>query len=49
MKCPNCGKEGLKYEVSREKYWGKNVKSKEPRTNFKVKPCTRCGFAGEVK
>ena len=51
MKCPNCGKEGMKYEESRKKYWKKSNQgtgTAEERKNFKAK-CKHCGYKGEMK
>lgn len=49
-KCPNCGREGVKYVKSRSRLWkGRSSVSKgastEPRTDFQAK-CRKCKWSG---
>jgi len=48
MKCKHCGYPGREYLISRKELWkGKSEYSKrgmaKPRTDFRKKPCPRCG------
>ena len=51
MKCPKCGKEGMKYNVSRKKLWKKSnqgTTTSDSRKDFKAK-CKKCGYEGEME
>lgn len=55
MKCEKCGYPRVSFVVSRKKLWKGRAEyasreSSEPRTDFRVKPCPKCGHVPkEVK
>jgi predicted RNA-binding Zn-ribbon protein involved in translation (DUF1610 family) len=50
MKCPKCGSERVKYDVSRKANWSghKGFKQPEPRKDFNA-TCKNCGWKGIIQ